>query len=107
MKLYSEYNTILQKLAIREKLKKKKDDIAQKMESLQQEKFRVKREAASEIDIKIAQASKSLQQSISDLNYTTRDYYQTISTLLENQSFLLTPIMGQFISVNALFFSKS
>lgn len=64
------------------------------MESLQQEKFRVKREAASEIDIRIAQASKSLQQSISDLNYQTREYYQTICSLLENQTFILTPILG-------------
>jgi hypothetical protein len=39
LKWYTEYNTVIQKLAIRDKNKQKKDYLAEKYEKMQQEKF--------------------------------------------------------------------
>lgn len=107
MKLFTEYNSTTQKLLSREKHQKRKQELHDRMQALQQQKQLAKREQAPEIDIKISAASKAFTACSGEVDVLTRDYYNTIVSLLDNIHVIMSPVVNNFVSINALFFSKS
>jgi hypothetical protein len=70
MKIYSEFNNIDYKFALRDKLKKKKVDLDAKLLALQDEKFKSSRNKAAlnqELDMKCKAAEKQLANADGEL----------------------------------------
>jgi len=106
----SEYNTLNQKLTIRDKLKDKRDAYDFKITDVQSEKFSYQNknpQAQSDLDLKIARLNRESESVAKEFNFQNKQCFDVMSSLISNQHKMLNPVLTKFLTLNTIYFSKS
>lgn len=107
---YNEYNVINQKLLLRDRKKEQVDQVEQKIQNLQSEKYQHQNRGAErqqDIDNKILIMEKQISTVQKEMEYQNKTTFEIMDELVNKKETMLNPVLTKFIQVNAILYSKS